>query len=152
MPISSIASITCLKALRMLLKMMHLHSSFSFFENPCAYIRRICFNTVDFPDSPAPVTQLSVSVVLFTTWDSRGRCLSLQPIDSWFALTQEQKLNLAGGFLLVSTNHLVDFLVLRHRFLVAIVVTTAETHGGVLEVSVVVLQGRKGSEGRNRQR
>ena len=80
-------------------------------------------------------------MVLFTTWDARGRRLSLQPIDScdWLALTQEQKFNLAGGFLLVGTNHLVDFLVLRHRLLIAIVVTTAETHGGGLEASVVDL-------------
>lgn len=63
MPISSIASITCLKALRMLLKIMQRHSSFSFFEKPCAYIKRICFKTVDFPDSPAPVTDPSVCVV-----------------------------------------------------------------------------------------
>lgn len=56
-PNSSIASIVIRRPSRMLLKMMTRHSSFSFLVKPSfVYINRICFNIVDFPLSPAPVT------------------------------------------------------------------------------------------------
>lgn len=118
---SSIAPNITWKACSRLLKMVTFHCLRSCCENPLVCINRICFRTVDFPDSPAPGGHCQHCMYELAKREFVVRERSI--------CTQQQHFHLSGRPLLILRQLLLNLFVLPR--IGVIFPTASKTHDSV---------------------